>query len=244
MDVLVEAEEDVDPGRLDVGVDHPDPLALDARTAATLAVVFDFPVPPRKEWTAIRMAIAPRLLAPVTRRPESADRRPAARGSGSTPISVTSAACRAPGCGRSRRTARAPAPGSRSSRSRTVRAMRENTRASWPRASVRPLTGVEQTPGRSARPPPRPPRRRTWPTCSRYSRWRSTSRILARPALIRARRRDGVERLGQVVLGPHLDAADDALHVLQGRDHDHRHVARGSGRRSSPPAPRSRRPGA
>jgi hypothetical protein len=33
---------------------------------------------------------------------------------------------------------------------------------------------------------------------------------------------DRVERLGQVVLGARLDAADHAVGLLQARDHDHR----------------------
>ena len=34
----------------------------------------------------------------------------------------------------------------------------------------------------------------------------------------------GVERLREVVVGPRLDAADDALDLVDGGDHDHRHV--------------------
>ena len=45
-----------------------------------------------------------------------------------------------------------------------------------------------------------------------------------RPALIRARRQHRVERLRQVVVRADLDAADDALELVDGRDHDHRQV--------------------
>ena len=37
----------------------------------------------------------------------------------------------------------------------------------------------------------------------------------------------GIERLGQVVLRPHLDAAHRALDLVQGGDDDHRHVPQG-----------------
>ena len=37
---------------------------------------------------------------------------------------------------------------------------------------------------------------------------------------------DGVERFGEVVVGALLDAADDAVRLVDGRDHDHRHVLR------------------
>ena len=40
----------------------------------------------------------------------------------------------------------------------------------------------------------------------------------------------GVERLRQVVLGPGLDAAHDAFHLVDGRDHDHRDAPRGGDR--------------
>jgi hypothetical protein len=36
---------------------------------------------------------------------------------------------------------------------------------------------------------------------------------------------DGVERLGQVVFCAQLEAADDRLHLIEGRDHQHRDVA-------------------
>src|SRR5262249_8701781 len=35
-----------------------------------------------------------------------------------------------------------------------------------------------------------------------------------------------VERPRQVVIGTHLDAADDTVHLVQGRDHDHRQMAK------------------
>jgi hypothetical protein len=49
--------------------------------------------------------------------------------------------------------------------------------------------------------------------------------LRSRQAPTRARRQRLVERLGQVVVGPELDAAHDALQVGHGRDHDHRDVA-------------------
>ena len=53
------AEEDVDTGRLDVGVDDADAEASAATTAARFAVVFDFPVPPRNEWMLTIVATGP-----------------------------------------------------------------------------------------------------------------------------------------------------------------------------------------
>ena len=54
--VAGQPEQDVDAGRLDVAVDHADPLALRAPSAAMFAVVFDLPVPPRNEWTLMIVA--------------------------------------------------------------------------------------------------------------------------------------------------------------------------------------------
>ena len=51
---------------------------------------------------------------------------------------------------------------------------------------------------------------------------------LARDAGVDARaQQDRAERLGQVVVGAELDAAHDAVGLLDGGDHDHRQVAQG-----------------
>ena len=56
--VLVQAEDDVDARRLNVGVHDADAQPLRAaRMAERLAVMFDLPVPPRKEWTETILAM-------------------------------------------------------------------------------------------------------------------------------------------------------------------------------------------
>ena len=167
------------PGRLDVGVDRRRPACPAAASrAATLAVVFDLPVPPRKEWTAIRMAMASsaRPMRLVGRDPQLVD----------PPLEVLEVL----GLGRSR-----PPAG----RCRVWSISMDSSRTCCFSRSSRCLDvagHAAEHPGHLAQGVGAPAHRRrasagskrsasmamaastTRPTCSRYSRWRSTQALL------------------------------------------------------------------
>ena len=122
-------------------------------------------------------------------------------------------ACR-PSPRRSRSAARWTCGAARCSRAATSRAIRWKTRARLPSASSRrrPRPGRRR---RTCRPRRPPAASTTWPTCSRYSRSRS-AQALAREAGVDARAQQRrAERLGQVVVGAELDAAHDAVGLVE-----------------------------